>query len=60
VQIELGLLEKRLTPERRLSWPCASTSETFRPARKIARAEKKHKNKRKQEKKSRKRNRRKK
>jgi hypothetical protein len=62
VQVELGLLEKRLTPERPLSWHCELPSEaaTFRPARSAARAEKKQKNKRIQEKKSRKRNRRKK
>lgn len=62
VQIEMGLLEKRLTPERplRFSHFAPESDEFFASTPKSGKAEKKEKNKRKQEKKSRKKNRKKK
>jgi HEAT repeat protein len=61
VQIEMGLLEKRLTPERPLRMsafaPNPEFDELITPAPKAGKAVKKEKNKRKQEKKSRKKNR---
>jgi hypothetical protein len=59
VQVEMGLLEKRLTPERpfRLSRFAPSPEEFSAPAPDVRKADKKQKNKRKQEKKSRKKNR---
>lgn len=59
VQIEMGLLEKRITPERpRRYGPLVPESDDlFAPALKSGKAAKKAKNKRKQEKKSRKKNR---
>lgn len=59
VQIEMGLLEKRLTPERPLRFGrfAPEPDEFFAPVPKSSKVAKKEKNKRKQEKKSRKKNR---
>lgn len=61
VQVQLGLLEKRLTPERPWRFssfaPDLGFDESLTPASKPGNAAKKEKNKRKQEKKSRKKNR---
>lgn len=59
VQIEMGLLEKRITPEHpwRFSRLAPESDDLFAPSPKSSKAAKKAKNKRKQEKKSRKKNR---
>ncbi|HEY5731089.1 MAG TPA: DUF1186 domain-containing protein [Anaerolineales bacterium] len=59
VQVELGLLEKRITKPARLPFfeMLSGQDELFEPEKKVNRDKKKEKNKRKQEKKSRKKNR---